>query len=435
MVWFIYNVLFAVGYVILLPRYLVRMWRRGGYRRGFLQRVGWYDRRTLERLSERRRIWIHAVSVGEVYVALRVMGDLRARARDVSFVLTTTTSTGHRVAGESLSAPDVLLYFPADFPVVVRRVLSKLRPRALLLTECELWPNLIRRAALRGIPVVLVNGRLSDSSFRGYRFLRMVFSPLLSSFSLLLVQGETERQRFQELGAEPGCIHVVGSMKYDAAQRGSRRSDEVREALGHCGITESSTVLLGGSTWAGEERVLLALFRRLRPDYPDLRLMLVPRHVERCPEIRLLIQREGLSPMLRSEAGPGRDGPPDVVLVDTTGELADIYGLGTVVFVGKSLTAHGGQNIIDPALAGKPVIVGPHMENFPLVLSDLLDAEAVVQVRDEQGLESEVRSFLSDRERRETWGRRAAATVEAKRGAVATSAGLICGVLTRAGHE
>ena len=215
MIWFFYNCFFPIVFLLLLPRFLLRMWKRGGYRKGFLQRFGRYEAAVQERLRDRPRVWIHAVSVGEVQIALRFMRALRERRNDLAFVLTTTTSTGHAIAAQHLAADDVLLYFPVDLPWVMARVLDRLRPLALVLVEGELWPNLLRLARRRHVPIMLLNGRLSAHSYRNYRKVRLLVKKTLACFDLFCMQGPEDAQRLRELGAEPEKIRVMGSAKYD----------------------------------------------------------------------------------------------------------------------------------------------------------------------------------------------------------------------------
>ena len=215
MIWFFYNIIFCIAYTILLPRYLIRMIRRGGYKKGFLQRIGFYGQLLSNHLHMRPRIWIHAVSVGEVFIALRFMAELHALRKETAFVLTTTTSTGHAVAEARMRADDILLYFPADFPIVVRHVLNTIMPLALIIVECELWPNLIRHARKRDIPVILLNGRLSHHSYRGYKMVRPFVKRVLACFNLICAQSKEDAQSLIELGADTNCVKITGSAKYD----------------------------------------------------------------------------------------------------------------------------------------------------------------------------------------------------------------------------
>ena len=422
MIWIIYNLLFAAGYLLMLPKFLLRMWKRGGYRQGFPQRLGFYSARTKAMLSQRRRIWIHAVSVGEIYVALRFMKSIRTVEKEASFVLTTTTSTGSQVAAGALSADDILLYFPVDFPFVVRRVCRMINPRALLLTENELWPNLLREAKKRGVPVALINGRISISSYRGYSMIRWLARRALQLVDLFLVQSDVDRSRLVSIGADPDRVKVVGSAKYDVAEDDPAAEEEARSILACAGIGPADLVLLGGSTWPGEERILLEVYRKLRPRFPALKLVLVPRHMERRAAVEAEIAQLGLSYLLRSDVKSGKQSKKaEILLVDTTGELKTLYAGASVIFVGKSLANTGGQNIIEPALFGKAIIVGPHLENFPDVAADFTAARAMVQVNNADELAREAESLLEDEALRDACGRRARALIESRRGTIDSS--------------
>lgn len=426
--WLLYNILFTLGFLLLLPKHLLRMRRRGGYRKDFGQRLARYRDEVITLLgAEPRPIWIHAVSVGEIFVAFPLMEALRYRDPSLRFVLSVTTSTAHAIAEKRLQAPDALIYFPVDFPPVVRRALKRLRPRALVLVEAEYWPNLLRQAAAGGIPVSLVNGRLSDSSYRGYLKLIGFTKAILPTLAPVCVQGELDRQRLEELGVRPEVLHVMGSAKYGVSEPSPDHVAKLHGVFHAAGFGEETLVLLGGSTWDGEEQVLVELYRRLKSDIPELVLVLVPRHVERSAEVITVVEQAGLRMSLRSEVqeeAPA-ESAPDVLLVDSTGELAALYACADLVFVGKSLTQHGGQNPIEPAVCGKPVVVGPHMENFPVVMGDFLAAEALRQVGDKAELERTVRELLGSEEERLALGDRAAQLVARQRGALPATADLL----------
>jgi 3-deoxy-D-manno-octulosonic-acid transferase len=420
MIWVIYNLLFPIGFALFLPYFLLRMRRRGGYARNFGQRLGIYSPEVRAKLAEGGRIWLHAVSVGEVFVALQFMEGLRAKHSNVRFILSTTTSTGYALAEKKLNAADVLLYFPVDFIPVMRRVLNLAKPKAILLVECEFWPNLIRMARSRNIPVVLINGRISARSFKGYHRLRLFMNPILDYMTLLCAQSSADAQRLLDLGAGPEKVKIMGSAKYDILPPDPSGETKARELLTAAGIQADDLVLLGGSTWPGEEAILLDMFRDLRQRFPNLVLVLVPRHVERSASIMEEIAQRKLQVLRRSQIASGQknDKRPEVLLVDTTGELKNLYTCATVIFVGKSLTQHGGQNLIEPAICGKAVVVGPHMENFPGIIDDFRDASAVVQIQDAQGLNEAVSKLLGDRAARETLGRKAIELIRTKAGAV-----------------
>jgi 3-deoxy-D-manno-octulosonic-acid transferase len=344
------------------------------------------------------------------------MEEWRAREPAVRFVLSTTTSTGHALAAKRLAPEDVLIYFPADFPPIVRRVLAAIQPRAMVLVEVELWPNLIRQLAARGVPVSLINGRLSDRSFRGYRRLGAFTRRLLPRLRAVCVQSEADRERFVALGAPADRVHVTGSAKFDIVTAEPARP-EIVAAIERAGFG-GRPLLLGGSTWAGEEAILLDLYRELKRDRPELGLILCPRHVERAAEVEAEMVQRGLVFARRTDSGAPPAVAPDVLFVNTTGELKDFYACVDVIFVGKSLTQRGGQNPIEPAALGKAILVGPHMENFTAVVTDFLAAGGLVQVADAAGLAREAARLLDDPAARQALGARAAEVVRRQSGAL-----------------
>ncbi|MFH1477211.1 MAG: glycosyltransferase N-terminal domain-containing protein [Verrucomicrobiota bacterium] len=440
MIWFFYNCLFPIVFLMLLPRFLRRMWKRGGYRKGFLQRFGRYETAIQERLRTGRRVWIHAVSVGEVQVALRFMRALRERQGNLAFVLTTTTSTGHAIAAQHLDANDVLLYFPVDLPWIMTRVLNHLRPLALVLVEGEFWPNLLRLARRRRVPIMLLNGRVSAHSCRNYRKVRCLVKKALACFDFFCMQGPEDARRLKELGADPGKIRVMGSAKYDVTEPAHMDLDHVGALLLQAGFNADTHWLVGGSTWPGEETILLELYKKLRARDAKTRLALVPRHAERRAAVMTAIRKAGLAGMAWSELKAAHTAitscsradlsgvvrqcrtKTDVLLVDTTGELNHFYALAMVIFVGKSLTAHGGQNVIEAAVFAKPIVIGPHTENFTTVIADFRAANALIQVPDSTGLERAVMELWADNQAAQAYGQRAAQVVRVKAGAIRAGA-------------
>jgi len=427
--WLLYNLLFAIGYLVMLPYFLLRMWRRGGYRQHFLERFGYYAAGKREMLSQPDRIWLHAVSVGEAQLALALMAELTVLDAKLRFVVSTTTSTGYALLEQRLRAEDALIYYPLDFPVIVWRVLRQLRPRALVLLECELWPNLLRGLARRGIPVWVVNGRISQRSFAGYRKVRPFFRRAAGWVTGFLVQTEDDARRLAALGAER--VQVLGSAKFDLLLPGAAVREQALAIVRQAGLEPAGRVWVMGSTWPGEEAGLLEVLMRLRERWPDLQAILVPRHAERGDAVARLLQERGVpyvrrTSMKSGEAGRIRDPRPVVLLADTTGELTGYYMLADVVFVGKSLAGnHGGQNPVEPAALGKPVVTGPNMENFPGVMAELLGADAIRVVEDFAGVERACEQLLSESADGGGLGARAAGVVAARRGVMKRSAGLI----------
>jgi len=418
MFWALYQVIFVLGFVALLPRYAVRMLRRGGYADHFAERLGRYTPDVLRRLRDLQHpVWVHAVSVGEMNVAVALIREWRRRDPTARFVISTTTPTGRRLATSKLTDEEVVVYFPVDFPLCVRRALEAIHPSALVLCEGELWPNLTRIAHARGIPIVIVNARLSDRSYRRFRKMRTWTPQWWGRVHLVCVQSSEDCARYIELGVPPDRLLVVGSAKYDAARPALEIAQRLREHLVQRGFPADARFLVGGSTWPGEEEILMRAYMALRSEIPTLRLLLVPRHAERRAELVQRIRARALSLYQRST--DRSDTPtPDVALLDTTGELMAAYGLAEVVFVGKSLTRQGGQNPIEPALWGKPILCGPHMENFRTILNDFVEARAVRIVRNEEDLIQTAREFFHDPALAQQFGQRAREVTEQKSGAI-----------------
>ena len=416
MIWFLYNIVFAIGYLLMVPGYLLRMKRRGGYRAHFQNRFGKYDQGQLSGRSDGDSIWLHAVSVGEMLVALRFAEEWRSREPDVKFVLSTNTSTGFALAEERKHTLDALIYYPTDFPVYVSRALAAVKPRALILTENEIWPNMVRQASKKNIPIFLINGRISDRSFRGYSRIRFLYRRLLTLLSACYVQHEDDGKRLVMLGAPQERVNTVGSVKYDNAAMERLVSDSVRSCLVAAGMTRKDRVIVGGSTWPGEENALVAAYVELRREFDDLKLVLVPRHMERGDAVMADVGKYPVRAARRSSY----DGAEalDVLVVDTTGELGSFYAASDLVFVGKSLTEHGGQNPIEPAALGCAVVSGPNMENFRSVMNDLLRANAAMCVNSIAELQEVLGNLLRDPELRAGYGARARELVADKRGAL-----------------
>ncbi|MBQ3809701.1 MAG: 3-deoxy-D-manno-octulosonic acid transferase, partial [Kiritimatiellae bacterium] len=405
--WFFYNILFAIAYVAMLPKFLRRMKKRGGYRAHFSERFGKYDPETARRLAEKPRVWIHAVSVGEANLAGTVIRELRRRDPSFSCVFSTTSSTGRGVCEKIAGPDDVVIYLPLDFPRCVRRALAAVNATALVLTESEFWPNLLRALHRKGVPLLLLNGRVSDRSAPGYRRLRFFFGPVLRSFDTLLAQSPLDRDRLVATGAPPERIRVTGSVKFDVPPPSADALSRARGILSRGGVEPGrDLVLLGGSTWPGEELALARAWRAARESVPSLRLVLVPRHAERAAEVLSELEKDGFvverSTRLRTAEPPAGG---CILLVDETGVLFPLYSFADLVFVGKTLAPNeGGQNMIEPCSFGKPVVLGPHTENFAAVMETFRAADAVREVAAADALAAEVLRIVRDADARAALG-------------------------------
>ena len=435
MKWLVYNLLFGVVWVFLLPGFLVRMCRRGGYRARMGDRFALYPAEVLARIRSAKPVseggaarldssgheiapplewvWIHAVSVGEVQVAGQLMREWRKVEPSVRFCFSTTSSTGWKMAEREVTSDDVLIYNPLDFPNFVKSALATIRPRAIILTESEIWPVFIRAAAKRGVPLFLINARVSDRSAPRYRLARGWFKDVFGCFARIFAQSDLDKSRLVAAGAPAAKVEVTGSFKFDVARRNEAKEAELREWLS----AVRGRILLGGSTWPGEDEVLLRIVKTLE----NATLVIAPRHFEKADAVEANIRSAGFGCVRRSrgDSAPKDAGEKVVYLADTTGELMGLYGIADMVFVGKSLCEHGSQNMIEPCLCGKPTFVGPYTENFRPVMSDLEEGGAIVQVADEASLASEIARLWGDREGSAALGRRATAAVLRRQGVVA----------------
>jgi 3-deoxy-D-manno-octulosonic-acid transferase len=418
---FIYNLLWPFGLLLFLPGYVLKMIRRGGYREKFGQRLGWYDVDLKVRLGKQTTTWLHAVSVGEVAVALKLASQLRALEPDLHCVLTATTTTGFAFASRSVPAWIDVVYTPLDFWPIMRRALKVIRPAKIILVEAEVWPNLVAQAHAREIPLALVNARLSPRSEKRFRQFRFAVAPTFRLLDLVCVQQPGDVDRWAALGVERSRIHHVGAIKFDPENVHVDLAAPER-ILGTLKIEKNRPIIFGGSTHAGEEEILGKIFCDLRKEFPGLFLIIAPRHVERVREVRSRLQQLSLRVALRSEMN---EAEADCLLLDSTGELRDWYGAATIVFMGKSLAARGGQNPVEPILAGKPVLFGPHMENFSALAQTLVANKAAIQVADAESLQLKAAQLLRNASARTALVANAQDVLVAHRGATARTAKLL----------
>jgi len=420
----LYSLLLTVGFVLALPWFLWKGRATGKYLRTFRERMGRLP--VYLNVDGDRSIWIHAVSVGEVLAARPLVPALRERLPGYRIFLSTTTMTGNAVAKKSIRGVDGLFYAPFDFPHPVRHALEVLNPSLVVLVETELWPNLIHEARRRGTRVALVNGRISPHSFPRYRRLGRFLRKVLSEIDLFLMQGEPHAERIRALGAPPERVRVTGNLKFDAVEPG-RLPERLARLLQ--GGSVPRPLWVAGSTVGGEEELVLSAFHRVRERVPHARLLMAPRHPERFDSVPALVEAAGFRCLRRSALDPVAWNDGEVMLLDTLGELSQVYALASVVFVGGSLVPAGGHNILEPAVAGKPVVVGPHMENFQEIADQFSSEQALVRVGSADELASEVSALLVDPERRAGLGARARELVGRNRGAVGRSTDALVSLL------
>jgi 3-deoxy-D-manno-octulosonic-acid transferase len=424
----LYNILFAIGFTLAAPFYFLRMFRRGQWRQGLAERFGRYGTRIKVAITNRHVLWLHAVSVGEVNLCLQLIRALEPRVPNLKMVVSTTTSTAMAELRKRLPNHIDKIYYPVDLRRSVSRALKTLRPEAVVLIEAEIWPNFLWSLQSRRTPVFLVNARLSERSFHRYRRFGFLFRPLFASLAGVGAQTEADAARLIELGCRPETVHVVGGLKFDTARVEERRLLDAAALLRQVGVPAGAPILLGGSTHAGEEAILADVFQRLRARFPDLFLVLVPRHFERGKQVGEVLRQRGIRFTYRREVRSSTQLAPrslDALVVNTTGELKYFYEEATVVFVGKSLAAEGGQNPAEPAALGKPVVFGPHMQNFAAMAASFVREDGGVQVADAAGLEAALAALLADPARRETIGANAIRVVKAHTGALERTVDMI----------
>lgn len=413
----------------------MRMRRRGNWRTGFAQRFGKFDVKFKQSITNRHVLWMHAVSVGEVNICTQLIRALEPRMPNLKIVVSTTTTTGMGELQKKLPRHVAKIYYPIDRWKYVSRALATIYPEAVVLVEAEIWPNFLWRARDLGIPLFLVNARLSDRSYRGYKRFGFLFRPLFASFESVGAQNEADAKRWIEIGCRPEAVHVIGSLKFDAAHLDTRRSLNVPGMLRQLGVAPGARVLVCGSTHDGEEALLGEMSQRLRKQFPDFFPIIVPRHFERCQEVGKQLRERGVKFVFRSELRPDsqyQSGEVDCLVVNTTGELNYFYEHATIVFVGKSLTAEGGQNPIEPGAQAKPMLFGPNMQNFADIVKSFLSRDGAVQVKDAAELEQKLAELLNDPARREQLGRNAYAVVRENLGALDRTVDLIVDRLERA---
>ncbi len=411
----LYTLAVIVLAAVLSPWFLYQAVRYRKYIGSLTQRMGRLP--VSFNLDADESIWIHAVSVGEALMVRALVGDLRERYPHLKVFLSTTTLTGQQIA-KRIQGVDGVFFFPFDLPIFVNRTLRLVRPRLFIMMETEIWPNLLRRCRKLGIRTILVNGRISSRSYPRYRLARPFFRAVLADINRLCMQSDESARRITDIGANPGRVTVTGSLKFDsletpamAAGRGASR------VLRYFRIPPGRPVFMAASTFKGEEAAVLDAFAVVRRAAPGALAVIAPRKPERFAEAEALASAEGLRVVRRSALAVDAEPRADVVILDSMGELAHLFPVATVVFVGGSLVAQGGHNILEPAVHGKPIVFGPHMENFAEISATFLRNQAAIQVADAASLIDVVARLMSDSVERARLGAAARALVEANRGA------------------
>ncbi len=429
----VYSLLSLATFVVVSPYFVYQAIRYKKYIGSLRQRLGFLP--ITFNIDGEESIWIHAVSVGEALTARALAGDLKSRYPRLRLFVSTTTIAGQQIARRTLPGADAVFYFPFDWTFIVKRTLSLVRPRIFIMMETEIWPNLLRQCRKRGIRTVVVNGRISSRSYPRYRLVRPFFRRVLADVDRFCMQSDESARRLIDLGAEPARVTVTGSLKFDSLElpQTPAHGKPRERVLRFFRLSPHRIVVVAGSTTKGEESAILHAFGRIKATMPNALLVVAPRAPERFGEVDRLSRDAGFSTIRRSALPIDAEPRSDVVVLDSIGELAQLYQIATVVFVGGSLVDHGGHNILEPAIYGKPVIFGPHMQNFKEIADAFLASRAAVQVQSERELDDALLTLATDPARRAGLGAAARALVEANRGAKAKTLDVISFLLPPGG--
>ncbi|MCX5700695.1 MAG: 3-deoxy-D-manno-octulosonic acid transferase [Candidatus Omnitrophica bacterium] len=414
----LYDLIFLILVIITLPVYILK----GKFHTEFFKRFGVLPKG----LELDRPIWVHAVSVGEAVVVRGLVDELRKVYPGKKFVISTVTPTGNKIAKDLVKDADLLTYLPLDFSFIVRSVMQRINPQLFIIAETEIWPNLISVLNKKGIPIVTVNGRISDSSFKGYRVIKFLIKNILAKVNLFCTQTDSDAKRLIALGVDPDKIKVTGNMKFD--QINLVRTSDYRKRLG---LSPEEKLFVAGSTHSGEEGVVIGVYKKILDIFPNVKLLIAPRHPQRAKDIELLARSFGFFPVKTSELSTQCVSclQKPVFILDTVGELVNFYSASDIVFVGGSLIKKGGHNILEPASLGKPVIFGPYMFNFRDIAQMFIDNNAAIQVHNQEELFLAVENLLKNTQKVLELNSQAREVIIRNQGATLRSVQAIKGVL------
>jgi 3-deoxy-D-manno-octulosonic-acid transferase len=430
MVFLLYNLVLILLAIMVVPYYIVRSFKYRTYREGMRERFGNYSPELLSELKESTFIWVHAVSVGETRAAIPLLKALREQYPDYRILVSNVTETGHRI---SASSPwvDHTIFFPFDFSWTIKKVFSQLKPAMVIIVETELWPNFIQQASAAEIPLVLVNGRLSDRSYPRYRRFKFFLKPLLERFSVLCMQSQTDSARVVSLGAARRKVENTGNLKYDY-ELNQPADEELLSRKNKYRLSNKVQIFVAGSTHEGEESQVIEVYQRLLDECnKNLCLILIPRHPERCRDVQTQLEEQGIKCRLRSQLLAGDTELPSggVLLIDTLGEVIDCYSIADLVFVGGSLVNVGGHNLLEAALVSKPVLFGPHVQNFKEISAKLIRAGGGIRVADKTDLFRQCQLLLNDLPRARVMGQAGQALILENSGAAQRTMGQLQRIL------
>lgn len=416
--YWIYNICLVGYWILQIPLLAYRLVFEDGFYDRLKQSAGVMPTPTLEKIAYHNAIWVHAASVGEVVAASPIVRELKRQYPEEMVVVSVVTATGHKMAQRIIPEADGHIFFPFDLPVITERIVEIVNPKAIILIETELWPNFLRLAWQKKIPVMMMNGRISDRSMKRYSLIRRYTGKMLRQIRSFCMQSAFDAKHIIAMGADPDRVVVTGNTKYD--QTYATVSEEERKALRkEFRFDGMGPIIVAGSTHSGEEEILMRTFKKLLATHPDARLLLAVREITRAASVKAHIRMHGFSVIRRSEMGTSSDNGEShqVVILDTIGELGRLYSLADVVFVGGSFVKVGGHNILEPAAHGKPVLVGPYMFNFKEIFELLSKRGACIMAKDEEDFQKQLNDLLADPERMKEMGKQALEVVHENQGA------------------
>lgn len=423
MQYFVYNVLSTLALIFALPLLPLLFLLGGRFRAGLAQRFGFYPPAVLRALAGGRPIWLHAASVGEVSAAARLSAELKRNLPACKILLSTFTATGHHMARQ-IPAVDAAVYLPLDQLWIVRRALAKFNPAVVILLETEIWPNLLREAHGKGIPTLLLSGRLSDRAYRRYTLFYSFFRRVMKCVSAIGAQSTEDAERMVRLGADAHRVSVVGNLKRAPLPQHTNGPTPLTSDAAAGARAGQGPLLVVGSSHRGEEEILLKVFLTLKESFPNLQMVLAPRHPQRFPEVENLLTAHRVQFEKRSALGDQFAFTKDVMVLDTLGELERFYAIGDVAFVGGSLVDAGGHNVLEPARFHKPTLFGPFMSNFKSLAEELKRSGGGIEVRNADELAASIAELLRDSGKRKTAGDKAYAVAAEDLGVLGRSMAL-----------
>lgn len=426
------TILYDIAFLLFSIFYIPALIFKGKLHKDFLERFGIYDdAKDRAIFGSRDAIWIQAVSVGEVALCRSLIPLIKKSFPERSIVISTITRTGNDYAKKLFSQDAIILYFPLDLSFIVKKVIDKIRPKLYIMVETEIWPGVLRELKNKRVPSVLLNGRISDRSFGKYKLVKRFLRDTLGSIGSFCMQSDLDADRIISMGGDPARVRVTGNMKFDADCAAA--SKIIDKTVNMFGLKPAERVIVAGSTHGGEEEPVIAAYNRIVKNFPEMKLIIAPRHIERVGEVERVIRKFGMNSVRMSRPGreDGSQGGQSVFVIDAIGHLIDAYSIAEVVYVGGSLIPHGGQNPIEPAILGKPVIFGPYMFNFKNVAASLLEGGGAIRVSDGKGLADQIERLVNDKDLRSRMGSNAVNVIMRNRGATERNLSVVKEVMLR----